>query len=74
MSNKPVDVEILSVILARNLDLTTYRNELLHANKPEKQSNTFWFLMREFPGETEEKPTTQTASPRKILQLNEKKN
>ena len=34
---------ILSMIPQGNLDLPAYLNEFLRTNKPEQQSNTFWF-------------------------------
>ena len=43
MFNKPVDMAILSMIPEGNVDLTAYLNECLRTNKPEQQSNIFWF-------------------------------
>ena len=41
--NKPVDTTILSMIPEGDPDLVTYLTELLRTNKPDEQSNTFWF-------------------------------
>ena len=40
---KPVDMAILSMIPEGDPDLITYLTELLRTNKPDKQTNTFWF-------------------------------
>ena len=40
---KPVDMAILCMILEGDPDLITYLTELLRTNKPDQQTNTFWF-------------------------------
>ena len=41
-------------------DLTIYLSELLETNKPQQQSNTFWFPKPENPGKTEDHTPIQT--------------
>ena len=55
-------------------DLITYLTELLRTNKPDQQTNTFWFLTPENPGNTEEHTPIQTRILKKLreLQLKEK--
>ena len=50
---KPVDMAILSMIPEGDPDLITYLTELLRTNKPDQQTNTFWFPTPENPGKTE---------------------
>ena len=40
---KPVDMAVLSMIPEGDPDLITYLTELLKTNKPNQQTNTFWF-------------------------------
>ena len=40
---KPVDMAILSMIPEGDPDLITHLTELLRTNKPDQQTNTFWF-------------------------------
>ena len=40
---RPVFTAILNMIPEGDSDLTTYLSELIRTNKPEQQSNTFWF-------------------------------
>ena len=51
---RPVDTAILSMILEGDPDLTTYVSELLRTNKPDQQTNTFWFPTLENPGNTDD--------------------
>ena len=41
-------------------DLTAYQNEFLRTNKPEQQTNTFWFPTPEDPGKPEDHTPIQT--------------
>ena len=50
---KPVDMAVLSMIPEGDSDLITYLTELLRTNKPNQQTNTFWFPTPENPGNTE---------------------
>ena len=51
---KPVDMAILSMIPEGDPELITYLKELLRTNKPDQQTNTFWFPTPENPGNTED--------------------
>ena len=51
---KPVDMEVLSMIPEGDTDLITYLTELLKTNRPDQQTNTFWFPTPENPGNTNE--------------------
>ena len=57
---RPVDTTILSMIAESDPDLTAYLSELLRTNKPQPQSNTFWFPTPKNPGKTEDHTPTQT--------------
>ena len=57
---KPVDTVILSMIPEGDPDLLTYLTELLRTNKPDQQSNTFWFPSSGNPGNTEDHTPIQT--------------
>ena len=48
------------MIAQGDLDLTAYLNELLRANKPEEQNNTFWFPAAENPGNSADHTPIQT--------------
>ena len=67
----PVDTEILSMIPEGDPDLTTYPSQLLRTNKPEQQSNTFWFPTPENPGETEDHTPIQTRILKELRELQE---
>ena len=73
---KPVDMAILSMIPEGDPDPITYLTELLRANKPDQQTNTFWFPTPENPGNTEERTPIQTRILKELreLQLKEKLN
>ena len=55
-----------------DLDLTTYLNELLKTNKPDQQSNTFWFPTPKNPGRTEDHTPLQTRIVKKLRELQER--
>ena len=67
-----VDTAILSMIPEGDPDLTTYLSELLRTNKPEQQSNTFWFTTPENPGEIEDHTPMRTRIFKKLRELQEK--
>ena len=53
-------------------DLTTYLGELLRTNKPEQQSNTFWFPTPANFGKTEDHTPIQTRILKEMRELQEK--
>ena len=67
---------ILSMIPEGDPDLITYLTELLRTNKPDQQTNTFWFPTSENPGNTEEHTPIQTRILKELreLQVKEKLN
>ena len=69
---KPVDMAILSMIPQGDPDLTAYLNELLRANKPEQQDNTFWFPTPENPGNPEDHTPIQTRILKELNELKDK--
>ena len=69
---RPLDTAILSLILKGDPDLTTHLIELLGTNKPEQQSNTFWFPTPENPARTEDHTPIQTRIPKELRELQEK--
>ena len=73
---KPVDKAILSMIPEGDPDLITYLTELLRTNRPDQQTNTFWFPTPENPGNTEQHTPIQTQILKELreLQLKEKLN
>ena len=73
---KPVDMAIVSMIPEGDPDLFTYLTELLRTNKPDQQTNTFWFPTPENPGNTDEHTPIQTRLLQELreLQLKEKLN
>ena len=73
---KPVDMAILSMIPEGDPDLITYLTELLRTNRPDQQTNTFWFPTPENPGNTEQHTPIQTRILKELreLQLKEKLN
>ena len=68
---KPVDTAILSMIPEGDPDLTTYLKELPRTNKPEQQSNTFWFPTPEILGRTEDHTPIQTRILKELRELQE---
>ena len=66
---KPVDMAILSMIPEGDPDLFTYLTELLRTNKPDQQTNTFWFPTPENPGNTDDHTPIQTRIPRELREL-----
>ena len=73
---KPVDMAILSMIPEGDPDLITYLTELLRTNKPDQQTNTFWFPTPEIPGNTEQHTPIHMRILKELreLQLKEKLN
>ena len=69
---KPVDMAILSMIPQGDPDLTAYLNELLRANKPEQQDNTFWFPTPENHGKPEDHTPIQTRILNELNELKDK--
>ena len=69
---KPVDMAVLSMIPEGDPDLTTYLTELLRTNKPDQQTNTFWFPTHENPGNTEEQTPIQTRILKELRELQQK--
>ena len=69
---KPVDMAVLSVIPEGEPDLITYLTELLRTNKPDQQTNTFWFPTPENPGNTEEHTPIQTRILNELRELQQK--
>ena len=69
---KPVDMAILSMIPEADPDLITYLTELLRTNKPDQQTNTFWFPTPKNPGNTEEHTPIQTRILKKLRELQQK--
>ena len=69
---KPVDMAILSMIPEGDPDLITYLTELLKTNKPDQQTNTFWFPTPENPGNTEEHTPIQTRILKELRELQQK--
>ena len=57
---KPVDMAVLSMIPEGEPDLITYLTELLRTNKPDQQTNTFWFPAPGNPGNMNEHNPIQT--------------
>ena len=72
-SIKPVDMAILSMIPEGDPDLITYLTELLRTNKPDQQTNTFWFPTPANPGNTEEHTPIQTRILKELRELQLKK-
>ena len=70
---KPVDMGVLSMIPEGDPDLITYLTELLRRNKPEQQTNTFWFPTPENHGNTNEHTPIQTRILKDLCELQQKK-
>ena len=70
--NKPVDMEILSMITQGDPELTGYVHELLRTNKTEQQHNTFWFPKPENPGKSEVDTPIQARNHKELIELKEK--
>ena len=69
---KPVDMAVLGMIPEGDPDLITYLIELLRTNKPNQQTNTFWFPTPENPGKTEEHTPIQTRILKELRDLQQK--
>ena len=63
---------ILSMIPEGDPDLITYLTERLRTNKPDQQTNTFWFPTPENPGNTEEHTPIQTRNLKELRELQQK--
>ena len=70
--SQAVDTAYLSMIPERDPHLTTYLSELLRANKPEQQSNTFWFPKPENAGKTDDHTPIQKRIPKELNWLKKK--
>ena len=64
-----VDMAVLSKIPEGDPDLITYLTELLRKNKPDQQTNTFWFPTPENPDNIEEHTPIQTQSLKELREL-----
>ena len=60
---KPRDTAILIMVLEGDPYLVTYLTELLRANQPDQQNNTFWIPAPENPGKTEDHTPIQNTNP-----------
>ena len=69
---KLVDMAVLSMIPESDPDLITYLTELLRTNKPDQQTNTFWFPTPENPGNTNEHTPIQTRILKELCELQQK--
>ena len=69
---KPVDTAVLSMNPEGDPDLITYLTELLRTNKPDQQTNTFWFPTPENPGNTNEHTPNQTRILKELCELKQK--
>ena len=69
---KPVDMAVLSMIPESDPDLITNLTELLRTNKPDLQTNTFWFPTPEKPGNTEDHTPIQTRILKELRELQQK--
>ena len=69
---KQVDMAVLSMIPEGDPDLITYLIELLRTNKPDQQTNTFWFPTPENPGNTNEHTPIQTRILKELCELQQK--
>ena len=63
---------ILSMFPKGDPDLTAYLNELLRTNKPEQQSNTFWFPTPENPGKPEDHTAIYTRILKELKEIKDK--
>ena len=67
-----MDTAFLSLILEGDPYLTTYLTELLRTNKPDQQTNAFWFPTPEKPGNTEDHIPIQTRVLEELRHLQQK--
>ena len=63
---------VLSMIPEGDPDLIIYLTELLRTNKPDQQTNTFWFPTPENPGNTNEHTPIQTRILKELCELQQK--
>ena len=68
----PVDMAILSMNPEGDPDLITYLTELLRKNKPDQQTNAFWFPTPENPGNTEEHNPIQARILKELREIQQK--
>ena len=66
---KPVDMAILSMIPEGDPDLISYLTELLRTNKPDQQTNTFWFPTPKSSGNTDDHTPIQTRILKELREL-----
>ena len=66
---KPVDMAVLSMIPEGDPDPITYLTELLRTNKPDQQTNNFWFPTPENPGNRNEHTPIQTRILKELCEL-----
>ena len=57
------------ILIPGDLDPTVFLNELFRTNKPEQQSNTFWFPIPENPGKIENHGRIQTRILKETYEL-----
>ena len=69
---KPVDMAVLRMIPEGDPDLITYLTELLRTDKPDQQTNTFWFPTPKNPGNTEEHTPIQTRILKELREIQQK--
>ena len=69
---KPMDTAILSISPEADLDPTIFLSKLLRTNKPEQQSNTFWFPTPKKSGNIEDHTPIQTRILKELRELQEK--
>ena len=63
---------VLSMIPKGDPDVITYLTELLRTNKPDQQTNTFWFPTPKNPGNTNEHTPIQTRILKELCELQQK--
>ena len=70
---KPVDMAVLSMIPEGDPDLITYLAEPLRTNKPDQQTNIFWFPTPENPRNTNKHTPIQTRILKELCELQQKR-
>ena len=68
---EPVDTAILTVIPEGDPDLITYLNMLFRTNKPDQQTNFFWFPTPKKPGSTDDLTLIQKRILKELCELEE---
>ena len=69
---KPVDMGVQGMITEGDPDLITYLTGLLRTNKPDQQTNTFWFPTPKNPGNTKEHTPIQKRILKELCELQQK--